>query len=423
MKKRLLCMLLCLCLTAAILPAVLADSFEVDAKAAILIDLDTGEVLFETNADTPIYPASLTKIMTVLLAIENGDPDDLVTASAEAVTGLDPDGTSVWLSAGEVMSLKDLWYCMMLASANDACNVVAEYISGSIPAFVELMNQRAAELGCTNTHFSNTNGLPDTEHTTTARDLSIIARYAIENETFWEICTTTQYTVPETNMLEARVLATTNSLTTTYKSDTYYDARVQGVKTGYTNDAGRCLIVTAREDGMRLLSVVCGAPDQVTHNGESWYGHYAITEDLLNHGFALLRGDPETVDSEAESPAGEVSDPAADMSPEAETADASESVDALADPAGTEEPQVTYPDIGPETQIPETIPAAAETAPSTDPSDEAVEIVSEETDAKGFLWPAVVLLILGVILEICMVYLLIRRKREQKQTKRPGSRR
>ena len=383
--KRIVSLLLCLALALCLLPcSALADNdFWVDAKAALLIDLNSGEILYESNAGAQVYPASLTKIMTAILAIENGNLDDVVTASANALTGLDPDGTSVWLTSGEQMTLHDLLYCIMLASANDACNVVAEHIAGSIDSFVDMMNQKAKELGCKDTHFHNAHGLPDEEHWTTARDLAVITQYAIQNPTFWEICTTPAYTVPATNVFDARILATTNSMETTYKYYTYYDARVQGVKTGYTAAAGRCLIVTGKDGDNRLLSVVCGAPDMVLYNNVSWYGHYAATEQLLNYGFDILEnGYPE------EEPAEEPEAPQAEPEPEA--------------PAAPEqEPQAPA-------EAPVEQPQAPAQAPAETPEPAAA---APEKAEKSFPWLLAALLFLGVVLEACIIYVLVERRR------------
>ena len=162
-------------------------SFSVAAKAALLIDLNTGRAVYEQDADERVYPASLTKIMTCLLALENGNLSDVVTVSASALDDLDADSSVAGLQVGEQMTLENLLYCMMVVSGNDACNVIAEHIAGSVADFVRMMNQRAYELGCLNTHFSNPHGLHDESHYTTARDLSIITQAALKSENFRQI--------------------------------------------------------------------------------------------------------------------------------------------------------------------------------------------------------------------------------------------
>jgi D-alanyl-D-alanine carboxypeptidase (penicillin-binding protein 5/6) len=175
-----------LILVLSFLSAPAAEALEdpdVGAHAIVLVDMNANQNLFSRNADAKVYPASLTKVMTALLAaeaIEAGRVSlyDPVTASADSTFDITPDSSTAHISPGEVMTLQDLLYCALVASANEACNIIAEYISGSIPAFVEGMNARAAELGCAETHFTNTHGLPDENQYTTAGDFSLIAREA-----------------------------------------------------------------------------------------------------------------------------------------------------------------------------------------------------------------------------------------------------
>ena len=427
--KRILCILLVFTLLGSMAVSVSAApaTFSVDAKAALLLDLNTGETIYEQDADEILYPASLTKVMTAILAIEKGNLSDVVTASAEALTGLDPDGTTVWLTAGEKMPLEDLLYCMLLASANDACNVVAEYIAGSVDAFVDMMNEKAAELGCVNTHFNNTNGLPDEDHWTTARDLAVITQYAIQNPTFWEICTTTAYTVPATNVFDARMLVTTNSMTTTYKYYYYYDPRIQGVKTGFTSAAGRCLIVTAQDGDMRLLSVVLGAPDTTMYNNVNWYGHYADTAMLLEYGFGVLSGVIQPAEEPAEEP--EEDPQTAPEDPEGEPEEGEMTEEPAQSPA--EEPEtpqapvsepvtsglVTLDEHGQAEPSQEPEPAEADTAVQADRTD-----TGETTEKKHFPWLLLILLILAVLVEACVVYILIYRRQYQANQRKVAQR-
>ena len=159
------------------------EQFSVAAKAALLIDLNTNRVVYEQDADERVYPASLTKIMTCLIALENGNLSDVVTVSESALADLDEDSSVAGLVVGEQMTLENLLYCMMVVSGNDACNVIAEHVAGSVTDFVRMMNQRAYELGCTNTHFNNPHGLHDESHYTTARDLAIRARISARSST------------------------------------------------------------------------------------------------------------------------------------------------------------------------------------------------------------------------------------------------
>ena len=177
--------LLCTCLTGLFLtPAAGAlEVPDIQAKAALLADVNTDAVAYAKNIHEKNYPASLTKIMTCLLALENGNLSDVVTVSASALDDLDADSSVAGLQVGEQMTLENLLYCMMVVSGNDACNVIAEHIAGSVADFVRMMNQRAYELGCLNTHFSNPHGLLDESHYTTARDLAIITEAALKSET------------------------------------------------------------------------------------------------------------------------------------------------------------------------------------------------------------------------------------------------
>jgi D-alanyl-D-alanine carboxypeptidase (penicillin-binding protein 5/6) len=259
------------------------ENFSVDAKAALLIDLNTGRTLYEQNADEKLYPASLTKIMTCLLALENGNLSDEVTVSQEAVDAVDPSGSNAELKPGEKMSLENMLYCMMIVSANEACNVVAEHIAGSIPEFVKMMNERAYELGCTGTHFANPDGLHDEDHYTTARDLSRITMAALKSETFKKITNTAEYTVPATNLSKERELKTTNQLID--KSSPYYYSKAIGIKTGFTTPAGRCVISTAKDGEMYLLGIVCGADTTLSSTGEAVMQSFPQCIRLFKYGF------------------------------------------------------------------------------------------------------------------------------------------
>ena len=213
----------------------LDNNFYVRAKAAALIDLDAGALLFGMNIDEQVYPASLTKIMTCMIALERGNPDDILTVSSIALQDLAIGGSTANLKVGEQLSLRELLYCVMVSSANEACNVVAEYISGSIPAFVALMNDYAAKLGMTATHYVNTHGLHEEGHYTTVRDLSTLARWAWAHDDFREYATTTVHTVPATNLSEERELHTTNYLTSGLTVGKYYYDKASGMKTGFTS--------------------------------------------------------------------------------------------------------------------------------------------------------------------------------------------
>jgi len=259
------------------------ENFTVDAKAALLIDLNSDRTLYEQNADEKIYPASLTKIMTCLLALENGNLSDVVTVSESALSSVDPSGSTSGLKAGEQLTLENLLYCMMVESANEACNVVAEHIGGSVDDFVRMMNERAYELGCTGTHFANPNGLHDENHYTTARDLSLITRAALKSETFKKITNTAEYTLPATNLSEERKLTTTNQLLV--ESSPYYYSKAIGIKTGFTTPAGRCVISAAKDNDMYLLAIVCGAATTTADDGQTQMQSFPQCIRLFKYGF------------------------------------------------------------------------------------------------------------------------------------------
>lgn len=288
-------LILALIMTAMAPSAAALDDPDVESYAGVLmsIDGDTETVLYTKNEQDLVYPASLTKIMTVLLAVEAIEAGTVsLTDPVTANPGFNSDqiagGTTVYLGLGEVMPLGDLLYCAMVASANEVCNVIGEYIGGSVSAFVERMNQRAAELGCTNTHFTNTHGLPDPDHYTTAWDFSLIAREAVSHDLFMEICNTVEKTIPATNLAAERQLSNTNSLINAnnplYPGDYLYEGAA-GVKTGHTTDAGYCLVSTAERDGVRLLSVVMNAQAYQLDDGSWYYGHFADTTLLFDWGF------------------------------------------------------------------------------------------------------------------------------------------
>lgn len=264
---------------------VYASDYHPDAKAAMLIELNSNTIVYSLNPDEQIYPASLTKIMTCILALEYGNLDDLLTVTDTALLNLDISGSTADLQVGEQMTLRNILYCMMLSSANEACNVVAEYISDNVEDFVTLMNRKAAALGCTGTHFANTHGLHDENHYTTVRDISIIARYAWQNPTFREITSTATYTVPATNRSEERHLSSTNYLINSSYTDKYYYSKAAGIKTGFTTPAGGCLVSTAKDGNLEFLSVVCGCDTVEQEDGSYLEERFAATKKLFEYGF------------------------------------------------------------------------------------------------------------------------------------------
>lgn len=242
------------------------------AASALLVDADSGYVFYSKNETAQVDPASTTKIMTVLLAVEAVERGEVlltetVTATANCLYDITADSSTQNIQPGEEMTFSDLLYCALVASANEACNIIAERVSGSIPAFIQLMNDRAAELGCTGTHFANTHGLTNENHYTTAWDLYLIANEALKHDQFMTIANTTSHVVPATNMSNARELTTTNRLLLP-NADEYYEYAA-GMKTGHTSAAGYCLVSTAEKDDMQVISVLMGCDATIAENGTS----------------------------------------------------------------------------------------------------------------------------------------------------------
>jgi D-alanyl-D-alanine carboxypeptidase (penicillin-binding protein 5/6) len=244
------------------------------AESAVVMDLDSGALLYSKNMDVTKYPASITKIMTTLVAIENSSLRDRVHFSENAIYGIERDSSHIGMRVGEIISMEDCLYGMMLESANEVCLAVAEHVSGSVDGFVELMNQKAAELGCTNTHFTNPNGLPDENHYTTAHDMALIAQAAYANKTFRQVCRTETYCIPKTNVCgEQRWLCNHHKMLP--NKDYTYDGCTGG-KTGFTQAALNTLVTYAERNGRRLVCV------SLRTNGRQIY---TDTASMLDYGF------------------------------------------------------------------------------------------------------------------------------------------
>ena len=222
----------------------------ISAQNAIMIEANSGEILYEKNADDKAYPASITKILTALLAIENGDLDKKVKISQNA-SGV--EGSSIYLEVGEKIPLRDLVYGLMLRSGNDAAIAISEEVGGSMDKFVAMMNKRVKELGAFNTHFANPNGLHDPDHYTTARDMALIAREAMKNEEFKKVAAAKTY-VTDRGEGKYNYFYNKNKVVYQYNGGT-------GIKIGYTKVAGRTLVASSERDGMELICVVMNAPD------------------------------------------------------------------------------------------------------------------------------------------------------------------
>ncbi len=261
MRKKIFCFIFSLILifSVCILPAsaYTPSDFEVSAHGAMLMSLDSGDVIYSKNIHEKLYPASLTKLMTAIVLYENVEDLDstVMTVSKNAIDLLQGTDSSVGgLKAGEELTARQMLYVLLLSSANDGANAIAENVAGDIASFVELMNQKAASLGMENTHYANAHGLHNEDHYTTVYDMSILARYFLENETLKDICYQVRYEMEPTNLSPKRTFITTNFLITPSNSEYYKYAK--GVKTGYTDPAGRCLISTASKNGYNYLCVL-----------------------------------------------------------------------------------------------------------------------------------------------------------------------
>ena len=297
LKALLLAALLCVpAFFAPCLSPALADEYDerypenlaeghLTATAAILIEQDSGQVVFEKNADERMYPASTTKIMTVWLALMMADslPEGLETTfpvSANA-TNLAPDESSAKFAIGEEVRLIDLCNAAILVSGNDAATAIAEGLSGSVDAFVERMNSAAYSLSCFNTHFVNANGLHDENHYTTARDMANMSRVAMESEEFRAIVRRTEYTLPRDNIYRSRTIRNGNNFVAKpdeEKKQSRYYPDSTGIKTGTTSAAGNCLVASASRDGVSLIAVVFGATSDASR--------YEDAKKLMEYGFS-----------------------------------------------------------------------------------------------------------------------------------------
>ena len=252
------------------------EELTLDGESAILIDADSGAVLYEKNADERHYPASITKIMTVYLALSRGSLDQTLTATDTAIDNIDRKSSHIWLDYGEELSLKDACYAAIMASANDASNVLAEAVGGSQNEFAEMMNEAAAAAGSKNTHFANAHGLPDEDHYTTAYDMAMITRMAIQNADFAEIFGTVKYEMQPTNkQKDVRYFASGNDM---LKKGEFFYEYATGGKIGWTEDAGYTIVTTASKDGVNLIAVVL--------KNSNKNARYTDTRTLFDYGFA-----------------------------------------------------------------------------------------------------------------------------------------
>lgn len=255
-----------------------SDFLGLVAESAILIDADTGVVLYEKSPDKRLYPASITKILTSLLTLENCKLDEKIKHSHEAIYGIGPGSSHIGMRENEEITVEQALYGILLASANEVCVAVAEHIGGNTENFMKMANDRLKKIGATNTHFANPHGFHDDNHYTTARDMSLIMKEAIKNEEFVKIISTYTYKIPPTNIVnEERILHNSNKFINPYNKF-YYEYCVGG-KTGFTDQAGNTLVTYAKKDGINLISVVM--KDQGTNT-------YVDSKKLMEYGFEMF---------------------------------------------------------------------------------------------------------------------------------------
>ncbi len=276
---------------------------EFHGKNAILVDANYNEVLYEVGGYDKVYPASITKVMTALLTLEAIEAGQItaqtqVTASATATTI--PEGSSTAnIQAGEVLTVEQLLYCLLLPSANEASQILAETVAGDIDTFVDMMNDKAKELGCENTHFANPHGFHDPDHYTTPYDITLFMKAAMEYDLFQDIVTSPNYTIPATNLSEERIVRNTNALTSNWKYTGYLYTPGTGGKTGSTDEAGKCLVETAKKGDSYLISVVMGEPETITlADGTEKIAEFYDTIQLLDWGFENFQRTVISEDSE-----------------------------------------------------------------------------------------------------------------------------
>jgi len=275
----------------------LADtpSVTVNGDAALLIEKTTGKVLYEKNANKKEYPASLTKILTALIVLENCELTEEVTISNTAVLSVPAGSTIAYLKAGEVLTVEELLYAMLIGSGNDAANALAIHVSGSVTEFVKLMNDKAKQLGATNSNFVNASGIHDANQYTTANDLMLITQAAVKYEMFNKICSTTSYTLRSTDVFKQtgdneRKFETSNLLllnkTTTVSTKNFYYQYATGIKTGYTSQARNCIVASAQKENLELLAVVLnvGSAENISR--------YLDAKNLFEYGFSKFQITP-----------------------------------------------------------------------------------------------------------------------------------
>jgi len=271
----------------AMFPSIIfANDVSINAPSAILMEASTGKIVYEKNIYDRMYPASLTKVLTAIIVLENCKLEEVVTASYDAVMGVEYGYVTANLQVGEELTVDELLNVLLIASANDAARILAEYVAGSVEEFAILMNKKAQEIGCKDSNFVTPNGIHDDNHYSTAYDLALISQYAMKNNTFREIVKKTYYILPATNKYENddRVFGTTNELllvNNNERKDNYYYKYVTGIKTGFTTPAGYCLAASAEKNGLEYIVIVLDAGQ--TEDGMS--ARYIDAKTLFDYGY------------------------------------------------------------------------------------------------------------------------------------------
>ncbi len=284
-NRRLIILLIVTAVLFSIVPVTASAEFggTVNSDHVLMMDLDSGLIIYEKDAYSMAFPASTTKIMTCIVVLENCDNLRDKIEISKIVNDFGKGNSLMGLSAGDKVRVKDLLYGLMLPSGNDAAAVLAEHFGGGYEGFAEMMNVKAKELGMENTHYVNPHGLHDEEHYTTAYDMAILVRYAMQNGDFKAIVCTPSYACPSTDKMEERTLYNSNRfLNPKEKNKDYNWSAVTGVKTGFTNNAGGCLVTTASRNGKNLLCVILG------DRSDGQEGRWSESRALLEYGFETL---------------------------------------------------------------------------------------------------------------------------------------
>ena len=247
------------------------------SEAAIIMDTQSEQILYQKNIEKKMYPASTTKILTAIIAIEKCNLNDVITATSSAISQVPSGYSSAYITEGEQMTVKDLLTVFLVHSANEAGYILAEHCSGSVPAFADLMNEKAKEIGCKNSNFLNPSGIHSNNHYTTAYDLCLIAKYCMKNDTFRNIVAMPKCTIEPTNKSLKRVYSNTNLLLNS--SSKYYTENCIGIKTGYTKEAGNCLVSCFSKDNIEVICVVLGAGNI----GNSDASRFIDSKNLCNY--------------------------------------------------------------------------------------------------------------------------------------------